>query len=280
MERKLPECSHGNCSKSGAALVVQGIKENCFSLSLCTWGFKACAIWDFSDRRIEAGRAELQIMPAYLAGTLSSFPAVPRGCQMGELDQSWAWFTPSISISLFSGRIFSRLSLNFGITFLIAEKRSNNDYLDGEGGKSLTPKFLWMEMNLFSQHCYELISLFVQIRSRAKIEKIRASLFNSSDLIGLSSLDGEDELMEMSTEEILTVFTVNQSLFDTQGSPALEDYFNDKSIKGRWLGIGKSLLCSAFWFCINQGWHWARKEFHLQAEHCSVVHPANQINNK
>lgn len=38
--------------------------------------------------------------------------------------------------------------------------------------------------------------------------------------------------MEMSTEEILTVSTVNQSLFDTQGSPALEDYFNDKSIKG------------------------------------------------
>lgn len=36
----------------------------------------------------------------------------------------------------------------------------------------------------------------------------------------------------MSTEEILTVSTVNQSLFDTQGSPALEDYFNDKSIKG------------------------------------------------
>lgn len=48
----------------------------------------------------------------------------------------------------------------------------------------------------------------------------------------MSSLDGEDELMEMSTEEILTVSTVNQSLFDTQGSPALEDYFNDKSIKG------------------------------------------------
>lgn len=90
-----------------------------------------------------------------------------------------------------------------------------------------------MEVNLFSQNCCELILLFVQIRSRAKIEKIRASLFNSSDLIGLSSLDGEDELMEMSTEEILTVSTVNQSLFDTQGSPALEDYFNDKSIKGR-----------------------------------------------
>lgn len=75
-------------------------------------------------------------------------------------------------------------------------------------------------------------SLFIQIRSRAKIEKIRASLFNNNDLIGLSSLDGEDELMEMSTEEILTVSVVNQSLFDTQGSPGLEDYFNDKSIKG------------------------------------------------
>lgn len=101
-------------------------------------------------------------------------------------------------------------------------------------------------MNLFSQNCCALISLFVQIRSRAKIEKIRASLFNSSDLIGLSSLDGEDELMEMSTEEILTVSTVNQSLFDTQGSPALEDYFNDKSIKGRRFDIGKCDLCSAF----------------------------------
>ena len=64
------------------------------------------------------------------------------------------------------------------------------------------------------------------------MEKIRASLFNNNDLIGLSSLDGEDELMEMSTEEILTVSVVNQSLFDTQGSPGLEDYFNDKSIKG------------------------------------------------
>lgn len=75
-------------------------------------------------------------------------------------------------------------------------------------------------------------SLFIQIRSRAKVEKIRASLFNNNDLIGLSSLDGEDELMEMSTEEILTVSVVSQSLFDTQGSPGLEDYFNDKSIQG------------------------------------------------
>lgn len=58
-------------------------------------------------------------------------------------------------------------------------------------------------------------------------------IYNNNDLIGLSSLDGEDELMEMSTEEILTVSVVNQSLFDTQGSPGLEDYFNDKSIKGR-----------------------------------------------
>lgn len=76
-----------------------------------------------------------------------------------------------------------------------------------------------------------------QIRSRAKIEKIRASLFNSSDLIGLSTLDGEDELMEMSSEEILTVSTVNQSLFDTQGSPALEDYFSDKTMKGACLWV-------------------------------------------
>lgn len=67
------------------------------------------------------------------------------------------------------------------------------------------------------------------------MEKIRASLFNSSDLIGLSSLDGEEELMELSSEEILTASTVNQSLFDTQGSSALEDYFLDKSFRGWWL---------------------------------------------
>ncbi|XP_074700070.1 putative E3 ubiquitin-protein ligase HECTD4 isoform X6 [Strix aluco] len=92
----------------------------------------------------------------------------------------------------------------------------------------------------------------VEIRSRAKIEKIRASLFNSSDLIGLSSLDGEDELMEMSTEEILTVSTVNQSLFDTQGSPALEDYFNDKSIKGEKLVPGaREVLTEIFKSCIH-----------------------------
>uniref|UniRef100_A0A452GVS4 HECT domain-containing protein n=1 Tax=Gopherus agassizii TaxID=38772 RepID=A0A452GVS4_9SAUR len=92
----------------------------------------------------------------------------------------------------------------------------------------------------------------VEIRSRAKIEKIRASLFNSSDLIGLSSLDGEDELMEMSTEEILTVSTVNQSLFDTQGSPVLEDYFNDKSIKGEKLVPGaREVLSEIFKSCVH-----------------------------
>ncbi|XP_038229207.1 probable E3 ubiquitin-protein ligase HECTD4 isoform X2 [Dermochelys coriacea] len=92
----------------------------------------------------------------------------------------------------------------------------------------------------------------VEIRSRAKIEKIRASLFNSSDLIGLSSLDGEDELMEMSTEEILTVSTVNQSLFDTQGSPVLEDYFNDKSIKGEKLVPGaREVLTEIFKSCVH-----------------------------
>ncbi|OXB64167.1 hypothetical protein ASZ78_002097, partial [Callipepla squamata] len=92
----------------------------------------------------------------------------------------------------------------------------------------------------------------VEIRSRAKIDKIRASLFNSSDLIGLSSLDGEDELMEMSTEEILTVSTVNQSLFDTQGSPALEDYFNDKSIKGEKLVPGaREVLTEIFKSCVH-----------------------------
>ena len=75
------------------------------------------------------------------------------------------------------------------------------------------------------------------MRSRAKVEKIRASLFNSSDLIGLSSLEGEEELMELTSEEILTASSVNQSLFDTQGSSALEDYFLDKSLRGSSLCI-------------------------------------------
>lgn len=75
---------------------------------------------------------------------------------------------------------------------------------------------------------------YFQVRARAKVEKIRASLFNSSDLIGLSSLEGEEGLMEITTEEILTASSVNQSLFDTQGSSALEDYFLDKTIKGRY----------------------------------------------
>lgn len=72
----------------------------------------------------------------------------------------------------------------------------------------------------------------LQVRARAKVEKIRASLFNSSDLIGLSSLEGEEELLEITTEEILTASSVNQSLFDTQGSSVLEEYFFDKTIRG------------------------------------------------
>lgn len=40
--------------------------------------------------------------------------------------------------------------------------------------------------------------------------------------------------MELTNEEILTASSVNQSLFDTQGSSALEDYFLDKSVRG-WL---------------------------------------------
>lgn len=43
--------------------------------------------------------------------------------------------------------------------------------------------------------------------------------------------------MELSSEEILTASTVNQSLFDTQGSSALEEYFLDKSLRGWWLHI-------------------------------------------
>lgn len=85
----------------------------------------------------------------------------------------------------------------------------------------------------------------LQVRSRAKVEKIRASLFNSSDLIGLSSLEGEEELMELTNEEILTASSVNQSLFDTQGSSALEDYFLDKSLRGWSL---PSVTCFVFFF--------------------------------
>ncbi|MBN3276384.1 HECD4 ligase, partial [Polyodon spathula] len=92
----------------------------------------------------------------------------------------------------------------------------------------------------------------IEVRARAKVEKIRASLFNSSDLIGLSSLDGEEELMEMTTEEILTVSSVNQSLFDTQGSSVLEDYFTDKSIKGdKLVPSARDILTEIFRSCVH-----------------------------
>ncbi|XP_028827058.1 probable E3 ubiquitin-protein ligase HECTD4 isoform X2 [Denticeps clupeoides] len=92
----------------------------------------------------------------------------------------------------------------------------------------------------------------IEVRARAKVEKIRASLFNSSDLIGLSSLEGEEELMEMTNEEILTASSVNQSLFDTQGSSALEDYFMDKSIRGDKLVPGvRDVLTDIFKSCIH-----------------------------
>ncbi|XP_056457694.1 probable E3 ubiquitin-protein ligase HECTD4 isoform X1 [Gadus chalcogrammus] len=92
----------------------------------------------------------------------------------------------------------------------------------------------------------------IEVRSRAKVEKIRASLFNSSDLIGLSSLEGEEELMELTSEEILTASSVNQSLFDTQGSSALEDYFLDKSLRGDKLVPGaRDVLTDIFKSCVH-----------------------------
>ncbi|KAM7391556.1 hypothetical protein PAMP_022238 [Pampus punctatissimus] len=92
----------------------------------------------------------------------------------------------------------------------------------------------------------------IEVRSRAKVEKIRASLFNSSDLIGLSSLEGEEELMELTNEEILTASSVNQSLFDTQGSSALEDYFLDKSVRGDKLVPGaRDVLTDVFKSCVH-----------------------------
>ncbi|XP_061115937.1 probable E3 ubiquitin-protein ligase HECTD4 isoform X3 [Conger conger] len=92
----------------------------------------------------------------------------------------------------------------------------------------------------------------IEVRARAKVEKIRASLFNSSDLIGLSSLEGEEELMEMTNEEILTASSVNQSLFDTQGSSALEDYFTEKSIRGDKLVPGaRDVLTDIFKSCVH-----------------------------
>ncbi|XP_039598680.1 probable E3 ubiquitin-protein ligase HECTD4 [Polypterus senegalus] len=92
----------------------------------------------------------------------------------------------------------------------------------------------------------------IEVRARAKVEKIRASLFNSSDLIGLSSLDGEEELMEMTNEEILTVSSVNQSLFDTQGSSALEDYFLEKAVKGdKLVPSARDVLTEIFKSCVH-----------------------------
>uniref|UniRef100_A0A6Q2ZID3 HECT domain-containing protein n=1 Tax=Esox lucius TaxID=8010 RepID=A0A6Q2ZID3_ESOLU len=92
----------------------------------------------------------------------------------------------------------------------------------------------------------------IEVRARAKVEKIRASLFNSSDLIGLSSLEAEDELMELTNEEILTASSVNQSLFDTQGSSALEDYFLDKSLRGdKLVPSARDVLTDIFKSCVH-----------------------------
>uniref|UniRef100_A0A673KN78 HECT domain E3 ubiquitin protein ligase 4 n=1 Tax=Sinocyclocheilus rhinocerous TaxID=307959 RepID=A0A673KN78_9TELE len=91
----------------------------------------------------------------------------------------------------------------------------------------------------------------IEVRARAQVEKIRASLFNSSDLIGLSNLEREEELMEMTNEEILTASSVNQSLFDTQGSSALEEYFLDKSIRGdKLVPEARDVLTDIFKSCI------------------------------
>ncbi|XP_051557544.1 probable E3 ubiquitin-protein ligase HECTD4 [Myxocyprinus asiaticus] len=91
----------------------------------------------------------------------------------------------------------------------------------------------------------------IEVRARAQVEKIRASLFNSSDLIGLSNLEREEELMELTNEEILTASSVNQSLFDTQGSSALEEYFQQKSIRGDKLVPGaRDVLTDIFKSCI------------------------------
>uniref|UniRef100_A0A8C1PPD2 HECT domain E3 ubiquitin protein ligase 4 n=1 Tax=Cyprinus carpio TaxID=7962 RepID=A0A8C1PPD2_CYPCA len=91
----------------------------------------------------------------------------------------------------------------------------------------------------------------IEVRARAQVEKIRASLFNSSDLIGLSNLEREEELMEMTNEEILTASSVNQSLFDTQGSSVLEEYFLDKSIRGdKLVPEARDVLTDIFKSCI------------------------------
>ncbi|KAA8578851.1 hypothetical protein FQN60_005319, partial [Etheostoma spectabile] len=103
-----------------------------------------------------------------------------------------------------------------------------------------------------SMHTVTSLESNAVVRSRAKVEKIRASLFNSSDLIGLSSLDGEEDLMELTNEEILTASSVNQSLFDTQGSSALEDYFLDKSVRGDKLVPGaRDVLTDIFKSCVH-----------------------------
>ncbi|XP_062874264.1 probable E3 ubiquitin-protein ligase HECTD4 isoform X2 [Trichomycterus rosablanca] len=92
----------------------------------------------------------------------------------------------------------------------------------------------------------------IEVRARAKLEKIRASLFNSSDLIGLSSLKSEEDLMEMTSEEILTASSVNQSLFDTQGSSALEDFFLRKTIRGdKLVSRVREVLADIFKSCVH-----------------------------
>ncbi|TSW08319.1 putative E3 ubiquitin-protein ligase HECTD4 [Bagarius yarrelli] len=122
---------------------------------------------------------------------------------------------------------------------------------DGETDLVSDKAFLYAVTSQDTKACPIKGYAVIEVRARAKVEKIRASLFNSSDLIGLSSSEGEEGLMELTTEEILTVSSVNQSLFDTQGSSALEDYFQDKTIKGNKLVPGaRDVLIDIFRSCV------------------------------
>ncbi|XP_058850690.1 probable E3 ubiquitin-protein ligase HECTD4 isoform X1 [Acipenser ruthenus] len=192
-----------------------------------------------SSQGVSRTASELSVDQEILAATVVVVPSQ----QQGVLDPHTVSSQESLDLSLCSTGSLGSLG-SLGEPLDSADTASVSD-----GGSMYTVTSLDSNMPMaLPIKGYAVI----EVRARAKVEKIRASLFNSSDLIGLSSLDGEEELMEMTTEEILTVSSVNQSLFDTQGSSVLEDYFTDKSIKGdKLVPSARDILTEIFKSCVH-----------------------------
>uniref|UniRef100_A0AAY5EYU7 HECT domain-containing protein n=1 Tax=Electrophorus electricus TaxID=8005 RepID=A0AAY5EYU7_ELEEL len=194
-----------------------------------------------SSQGVSRTASELSVDQEVLACTVT--PQVTTAQPQGPLDPHNISSQESLDISLCS-------------TGSIGSLGSLGEQLDGGETASVSDGGSLYTVNSLGNNTTMARSIkgyaVIEVRARAKVEKIRASLFNSSDLIGLSSLEGEEELMEMTNEEILTASSVNQSLFDTQGSSALEDYFLDKTVRGDKLVPGaRDVLTDIFKSCIQ-----------------------------